>query len=116
MIKPEGIQQRGMEVMHMHRVFDGMKSEIIRRSISQTTFNTSARHPHRECRRMMIAAVAIFDRWRSPKFRAPDNQRVFQHSSLLQIGQQSCDGLVDLRTFFNQAFVIPGVMIPRIIR
>ena len=85
-VKPECVQQRGMEVVHVHGILDGMKSEVIRRSISETTFDSSASHPHRECRRMMIATVTILDRWRSPKFRAPDNQRIFQHAALLQIG------------------------------
>ena len=68
-------------------------------------FKPGPREPHGEAVRIVIAAVhhagvrAVvrqLDRRRAAKFAAPDDQRVLQHASLLQILEQRRDRLIAL--------------------
>ena len=47
--------------------------------------------------------VGLLMKRSASEFRGPHNQRAVEHSALLQIGQQSCDGLIDS---FRQSLVI----------
>ena len=85
-VESQAMQNRRLQVVHMHRIFRDVKTEIIRRAIDHARFNSAARHPNRERLRMMIAPLAAAERdvrfhhRRAAKFAAPDHQRVFEQA------------------------------------
>src|SRR5207249_3182680 len=91
-------------------------AEFIGRPVGDPTLDTTARDQERESFNMMIAAVAALRHGRPAEFPAPDQQRVLEHSALLQVADQRGGRLVyflrldrDVRLY--AAVVVPIAMI-----
>ena len=81
--------------------------------------DAGSRHPHREASRMVISAVV--GRRQPPlrihgpaEFSAPDEQRVVQHASLLQILHEAITGLIDVLALTRQISGRIGMHIPAV--
>ena len=112
------VQDGRLDVVHMNWIFDRSEPKFIRFSDRLTTADPTARHPHGKGLRVMVTAELSsegctgFDHGGSPEFSAPNNQRVFQHASLLQILDQSCACLVCLFALLFDSIFDIAVMIP----
>ena len=88
MVQPKEMQHRGVQIMDMHPILNCIPSEFVCGSKGHAAANSTASHPHRKSKRMMIPAVFSLG-CRSPsKFSAPDHKRVLQKAASFQIGQQ----------------------------
>ncbi len=89
--------------MHVNAVFRDVVTEIIRLAIDHTGLHATAGHPGCETSRVMIAPVIVGRQLalrvaRPAKFTAPNYQRVVEHSTLLQVGDQRGASLVGFLT------------------
>ena len=71
--------------MDAHPFFDGLDAQIICGAVGHAAANATASQPHTESRRMMIAALVALCCGSSAEFSTPDNQRLIEQSSRLQI-------------------------------
>ena len=89
-----------MDIGDVVTIFDGVKSQLIRGSMLQATFDAASCQPGAEPLRMVIASGIL--RTRGPaELGSEHDQRVVEKPALLQILQESCDRLVDLRGEFG---------------
>ena len=72
------VQNRRMQVMHMHLLIHGPQDQIIGGSDDLTTLDAASSHPHGESGRVMIAAIALFTHWRAAELATPDHQGLIQ--------------------------------------
>lgn len=64
-VETQSVQQRGVKIVHVNGIFDGMKTKVVRRTVRQPAPNAAPGHPHREGLRMMVTSVPVFDGRRS---------------------------------------------------
>jgi hypothetical protein len=78
-IESEQVEDRGMEVVDVDFVFDGLEAEFIRGAMDRAAFDTTARQPHAEAVMVVVAAVDLafvgarggqLDRGRAPELAA----------------------------------------------
>ncbi|MEQ9210850.1 MAG: hypothetical protein RLN96_13630, partial [Pseudomonadales bacterium] len=51
------VQQRSLEIMHVHAILRNVVAEVISFSVDSARFDASPGHPHRETPGVMISAV-----------------------------------------------------------
>ena len=115
------VHQSRMKIMHMHRVFDNVVTEIIGFAKAESRFDSRTRHPHRETTRMVIPPVIVGGKntlrvHRTAKFTTPDHQRILQHAPAFEVGDESCRRLIDglallLHAARQTAVVIPALVV-----
>jgi hypothetical protein len=104
MVEAHQVQQRGMQVVNVHAIFNRPIAKFVRAAPRHSTADSTAREPHGKSVMIMIAAgrYATANRYFncrcSAKFSATDDDRVVQESSLSKIGEQSRDGGVSFLT------------------
>src|SRR5881296_1131120 len=59
-INAQTVEQGGVEIVHMHWIFDDVVAEVVGFSQRETLLNSAASHPNAEAARVMIAAKAVF--------------------------------------------------------
>src|SRR5262249_19999947 len=57
MVDAQAMQQRGVEVVHMHWRLDDVVAIIVGRAVAHPAFDSSSGYPHRKTARMVIATV-----------------------------------------------------------
>ena len=77
-----------MQIGDIVSVFNGVKSDFVRRTMSQSAFNSASGEGYRESIWMMIAAVSILKARRSSKLSTDDDERFIEHPALFQISEQ----------------------------
>ena len=90
----------------MDRILSHVVAEIIGGSPGHTRLDPSTRKPHGEASRVMVStsfrAIPItLTRDTSAKLSTPDDQRVVQHTPLLQVRNQGSTGLIRIMTTGN---------------
>ena len=75
-------------------------------------FHPAAGHPHREAGRVVVASVAVLRPGGAAEFTTPHDQRVFEHVSLFEVGQQRRDRLVDRVAIRGQLGLQIPVLVP----
>src|SRR5438552_17946051 len=104
--------------MDMDFILDDVEAKLIRLSDDLSPLNPTACHPDTESKRMVVTTltalggIAAFHQGRATKFASPDNQRRVKQSSLFQVFQQRCRGLVSDVTIFLQVSIELRVIIP----
>src|SRR5258708_2606304 len=122
MIEAKQFQNRGMQIVDMHPVFDNVKSNIVGASESDSRFDSAAGHPDGKSLGMMIASefatgfLIGFDHGGAAEFAAPDDERVFEQSALLQILDQRGAGPVSEAALFLHSTGDVAVMIPGFVK
>ncbi len=91
------MQNRGMQIVNVHFVFDGVVAVLVGGTISMTPLDPAAGHPHREPVGIVVTAIVALGCRCASELASPQHERVFQQSSRLQVGQKAGDRLVDLR-------------------
>src|SRR4051812_10211781 len=98
--------------MHVNRLLDGLVPIVIGRPVAQAAFHATTSKPQRIARRVVIAAVGVLRAGRSPEFTAPHDERVLEHIALLEIGEQSGNGLIDRLSVTRETLLQVVVLIP----
>src|SRR5258706_378709 len=112
------MQHGGVEVVHMHRIFDDLKSELVGLPNNLPALDTSARHPNAKCIGMMIPAGDRTERrtvlaQRGPsEFGTPDDECRFKQPALLEILEQRADRLIRGAAIKEKIGIEIIVMIP----
>src|ERR1051325_782652 len=76
-IDAEKMEQRGVKVMDVHDVLDGVVAEFVGLAVGNASADAGASHPDGEAFDVMIAAIALGHRG-AAKFAAPDHERLVQ--------------------------------------
>lgn len=96
LVQAELVQNRGMYIPEMDRIFHGLQADGIRRSHHLAAFDTSTRHPNTEAQVVVIATLTALRLRRPSEFPAPKNQSAIEQTPPLQVLQQTSDGLIGL--------------------
>ena len=117
MIEAEQMQDRGVQVMHMHLVFDHVEAQVVALAKGDSWFDAASGHPHGEGVRVMVAAVvrAALDHRRAAELAAPQHQRVVQQAALLEIPDQRRARLVRILAVLLQAVDQVAVLVPGLV-
>src|SRR5438552_1156018 len=119
-IEAEQVQERGVEIVDVHRIADDAPADLIGLAVDVPAAHAATRHPDRESAGMVIAAGhrghadAIVAQRRSAELRAPHDQRRVQETEALQIGNQSSNGAIDDLTIRLEPAVDAAVMVPAV--
>ena len=73
MVEAEQVQQRGVEIVHVHPVLHRRVAKRVGCSVGQSAFHAAAGHPHCEALGMMAAAVTVFRGGSAAKLSPPDH-------------------------------------------
>src|SRR5947207_3155100 len=90
-IETEKVQHGGMEIVDASPALDGFEPELVRRAVDRTALNAAAREPYAEPVVIVVAAelgfatVPQFHGGCPTELAAPENQRILEHSPLLQV-------------------------------
>lgn len=84
-VQSQQVQNRGMQIMDMHLIAGGVETEVIGGAVTEPCFHSAAGHPIRERMRIVVASIVSLGRRRSSELGAPNEQRIFQQASQLQI-------------------------------
>src|SRR5947199_6381567 len=113
MVDSQAMQDRGLQVVDVDRVFNNVIAIIIRLSEGDAFLDATARHPDAEAARVMIAPVVGVRQFAlavngSAELAAPDHQRVVEQAPLLQVQDQPRRSLVHA---FGLQGNIPGQVV-----
>lgn len=87
MIQAQQVQDRGVQVVDAHSVFDDVPAEFVGCAIGQASSDAAPGQPHRESKWMMVATILPFSGWRATEFASPDHQRFVEQAARFQIVQ-----------------------------
>src|SRR5437879_3437797 len=59
MINSQAMENGGIDVADMNRIFGDVVAEIVRLAVNHPAFDAAASHPHGEAARMMISPIII---------------------------------------------------------
>ena len=105
------MQDRGMDVGHVVRIFDGVEAQFIGCAVRDSPFDPAAGKPGTESLRVMVASRLLGARG-AAELGAKDDERRVEQAATFQIFEQAADGAIDLRcqaviTFFDIGVGIP---------
>src|SRR3981189_2252323 len=72
-IEPEQVQDRGVQVVDVHRVLDGLVTEVVGPAVGDARLHAPTGQPEREPLVVMVAAVGVLAVWRAAELAAPDH-------------------------------------------
>ena len=72
-----------------------------------TAFDATTGEKHREGSIVVVAAIVALSHGRAAEFAAPDDESVFEQVAVLEVLDESGDGLVGVLAVFRQRFC-PG--------
>ena len=102
-----------LEVAYAHWILGDVVANVVRFPIG-SRFDAGSGHPHGKGVWMMISTVETFLQFianvvlhhrRASEFAAPDNQGFLKQAALLEVGDQTGNGPVDLLALDGQGFV-----------
>ncbi len=90
-IHAQQTQDGGVHIMRIDRHLRRLHAEFVGRSEYAAALHASARHPHGEAIRMMVAAVIALRERGTSEFPAPDYERGIEQPAALQILKKAGD-------------------------
>jgi len=116
-VQAQQVQDRRLDVVNMHWVFNDVETELVGRAQGETRLEATASHEHRVGERVVVATQvgagrgAALAKRGAAELTHPDHQRLIQEAPTLQVHDQCGDGPVHLRAAAHQvvADVFPGV-------
>ena len=84
------VHERGVEVVHMHRLVDDVVAVVVGFSVGDAGLRAAAGEPHGEATRMVVAAVIVLCKdalavGGAAEFSAPDDERVVEHAEAFEV-------------------------------
>ncbi len=101
-----------MQIVHVGLRFDSVKSKVVGCTDHLTAFDATAGHPHCEAIGVMVATVTFFGHGSASEFSAPDDERLIEHASPLQVLQQTGDWDIGLTTMHRVIVFDFAVRVP----
>ena len=96
MIQPHLMQQRGMQIMHVHLILHGIVAKLIGSAMNMTRLESAAGEPGGEAAGVVVSAGAVlFGVGGSAELAAPPDERVFEEAALFEVGEEGADRSVD---------------------
>ena len=94
------VKDSGLKILGGNWIGDRFVADGVGFAVGVAAFDAGARHPHGVAARVMVAAASlnvvvaatVFFHWCSAKFRAPDQQGVFEQASLFEVGDEGVNG------------------------
>ena len=116
-VATQEVQDRCVEIPNMHGVLDDVVGELVGGSIHRTALRSTTGHPHGETSRMVIPTVVLLRNTAlavngATKFTAPNDQRVVEQATLLEVGDQPVARLIDVLALGRHATGGVGMVIP----
>ena len=120
MVVAQQVQHRRVEVADRQRVLDDVVAELVGLAVDLAAAGAAAGHPHREAARVVVAAVVVLGEPAlavdgAAELSAPDDERVVEHSALLEVLDQRVAGLVDVLALAGHTAVDVGVVVPVVV-
>ena len=102
MIYAHEVQQCGMEIMYMYRIFYNVITKFVSLTIAKAFLHSTACHPDAETPRMMISTVIVGPEPAlaivgSAKLPAPDYEGIVEHTALFKIQHEGSRCLVHIQ-------------------
>src|SRR5262245_13000973 len=121
MVHTQAMQDRGVQVVHVHRVARDVIAEVIRLTDAQSRLNAATREPDCEAARVMVAPVIVCRELtlavdRAPEFATPHDQRILEQSSLFQILDQRRCRLIRVAALPRELFGQVLMLIPAAVK
>jgi hypothetical protein len=90
MVEAHQVQDGGLQVVHVHRVFGDVVAEFVGGSERKAALDASAGHPDRERVRVVVTpeelgVVAGLVHGRAAKLAAPDDERIVEEAPLFEV-------------------------------
>ena len=104
-------EHRGVEVVDVDDVLDGAVTELVRGPVDGAGFDATAGEEDAEAEDVVVAAAALAHRG-AAEFAAPQQEGVFQHAALLEVGDEGRGGLVDVLRGGAHAVLDAAVVVP----
>ena len=120
MIDTEEVLHRGVQIMHMDRIPNDVVAELVGLAVDMTTSDAATSHPEAEAAGVMVAPVGVFANptltvGGATKLAAPDDERVFEQSALLEILDEPRRSLVGLLALVRDAARKAAVVVPALV-
>ena len=112
MVEAHQMKNGGMPVMNMNTTIHRLGPVFIGRSMFDSTLDPATGHPHREPLGVVIPPIVVLSIRRTTEFSAAQNEGVFKHATLFEIGEQAGDRSVDLRATVDHRLSKVSVVIP----
>ena len=118
-VEAKEVKDGGMEIIHVHRVFDGVPAKIVRFAEDLPSLYSPPRHPNAVSEGMMIApsdtrkCSPVLTERRAAELGCPHHQCRVQQSTLLQVSKQGSNRLIHNLAIKLQVRIQVIVMIPR---
>src|ERR1041385_5143355 len=115
-VEPQDVEERRMQVVHVHRVLHRTEPEVVGLSVGQSALHASARQPDGEGLRVVAAAVAVLRHRRAAELPAPEDERVGEEAPPGEVLEQAGARPIDLRRLLDVAGPHLLVVVPRVVR
>ncbi len=124
-VQPQKVEDGGMEVVDVDGIFLGFEPKLVRGTVDRARLDAAASHPHRKAVVVVVASIDLalvgagsrkLDGWCTPKFSAPDDERVLEHAALFEVGKEGCRPLIAIQRELAVVLFEIIVGIPRLAR
>ena len=114
-VEAEGVEEGGVEVVHVDRVFHGAVTEVVGGAVGESTPDAAAGHPDGENVRVVVTAIVVFGHRGAAELATPEDEGVVEEAALVEVLEEPGDGFVDFGALVAGAFndllvVVPGVV------
>jgi len=113
-VHSEDVEDGGVEVVHVDFVFPGKVAEFVGGSVTVAGFDSSSGEPDGEAGRVVVAAVFTLSYGGAAKLGSPDNEGVVHQAALLEVSQESGNGLVGGEGVLGVTFDEATMLVPDI--
>ncbi len=98
-VQSEKVQNRSVEVVDVHHIFDGLIAELVGGAEAEPALDAGSRKPGCESLGVMVAALhAFLEGGHAAKLGGPDDQGIVEQAADLEVGKQGRGRLVEDRT------------------
>ena len=98
MLDAELMEHGGMEIVDGGDIFDGGVAEFVGGAVDHAAADSAACHPDRHGFVMVIAAIAL-GHGSAAEFACPDDEGIFEHPALFEVGDESHASTIDFFGF-----------------
>jgi hypothetical protein len=72
-VEPHLMQDRGVDIGHIVPIFNRVKADFVRRPMHDAATQAAARHPDREAKDVVVAAIRALGSWCAAKLAGKNN-------------------------------------------
>ncbi len=116
-LEAEQVQDRGLKIVDMDRVFGCVETEFVGRTVDESGLDAATCEPDGKCVGVMIASVGLvaLDHRSATKLAAPNDERVVEESPLFEVGDERGRGLVGVLAVDGQVAFYATMLVPRFV-